>query len=113
LGLIGRVGGALKVNTSTALGNDGSDHNAPAKARLREAILRYVLQHPDVADTADGIIGWWLPLTGYEDAPDHIDAVLEEMVATNYLRAWKKPDGEFLYQCGDAADILGRRNHFA
>jgi len=83
------------------------------KAQFHETILRHVREHPDVADTADGIIGWWLPLTGYEDAPDHIDAVLEEMVATNCLRAWKKPDGEFLYQRGEAADILGRRDHFA
>ena len=108
---MGGTGGALEVTTSTALGNNvGSDHDAVARARLREAILRHVREHPDVADTADGIIGWWLPRTGYEDAPDHIDAVLEEMVARNCLRAWKKPDGEFIYQRGDAAGFeYGKR----
>ena len=102
---MGRTGGVLNVNTSTALGNVFSDDDTAAQARLRAAILRHIQEHPDVADTADGIIGWWLPRTGYEDAPDHIDAVLKDMVARNCLRAWKKPDGEFLYQRGDAAGL--------
>jgi len=99
------TGGALDVNTSTALSNVCSDDDAAAQARIREAILRHLQEHPDVADTADGIIGWWLPRTGYEDAPDHIDAVLEDMVARKRVRAWKKPDGEFLYQRGDDAGL--------
>ena len=97
------TGGVLDVNTSTALNNVICDDDTAAQARLRAAILRHVQEHPGVADTADGIVGWWLPRTGYEEAPDHIDAVLEDMVARNCLRAWKKPDGEFLYQRGDAA----------
>ena len=90
-----------------------SDDDAAAKARLRDAILRHVVEHPDAADSAAGIIGWWLPDTGYEDAPDHIDAVLEEMVVRNWLQAWKMPDGEMLYLRGDAADVSVRGNAMA
>ena len=73
---MGRTGGALKEIASIARNNNVfSDDDDAAKARLRDAILRHVGEHPDAADSAAGIIGWWLPRTGYEDAPDHIDAV--------------------------------------
>jgi hypothetical protein len=100
-----RNGGALQVNTSTALCDVFSNNDAAAKARLCEAILRHVLKHPDVADTAGGIVGWWLPHTGYEDAPDHIAAVLEDMVARDWLHALAMPDGEILYRRGGALGI--------
>ena len=98
-------GASVKANASTALYEGFSHDDAAARARLCEAILRHVRKHPDVADTADGIVGWWLPRTGYEDAPDHIAAVLEDMVARDWLRALEMPDGEILYQHGDAPDI--------
>ncbi len=56
------------------------------------------------ADTADGILGCWLPATGFEDASDHIAAVLACMVAQRRLSAWRLPDGEILYARGETAD---------
>ena len=51
------------------------------------------------------IVKWWLPHTGYEDSPRHIEAVLEEMVNKHWLRREVLPDGEILYLRGDACGI--------
>ena len=58
-----------------------------------------------VADTANAIVKWWLPHTGYEDSPRHIEAVLEDMVNKHWLRREVLPDGEILYLRGDACGI--------
>jgi len=59
------------------------------------------------ADTADGILASWLPAAGFEDAPDHIAAVLTRMVAQRRLSARRLPDGEILYARGEAANVRG------
>lgn len=75
------------------------------RARIREAILQHIHKYPLAADTADGIRACWLPGTGFEDAPDHIAAVLEDMVAKRWLQARQLPDGKILfYMRGEAPD---------
>jgi len=44
----------------------------------------------------------WLPATGFEDAPDHIAAALQDMVNKNWLQMSKLPDGELFYSRGAA-----------
>ena len=95
----------MKVNPSIASGNVFSVENAAAKAQLRDAILRHVREHPDAADTADGILKYWLPRTGCEHAQDLVAAVLQDMVNRHWLRAQALPDGEILYLRGDACSI--------
>jgi len=73
-------------------------HNdAAQRARIRKAILRYVHRYPLAADTVEGIVTRWLPRTGFECAPDHIDPVLEEMVADGLLQTRLLPDGKILF----------------
>jgi hypothetical protein len=82
--------------------------DAAQRARIREAILQYVHRYPLAADTADGILACWLPHTGFEDAPDHITAVLDEMVANRWLQARQLPDGKILfYVRAEATEGLG------
>jgi len=82
--------------------------DAAQRARIREAILQYVHRYPLAADTADGILACWLPHTGFEDAPDHITAVLDEMVANRWLQARRLPDGQILFHMrGEATDGSG------
>lgn len=77
-------------------------HDVPTQqARLCEAILRYIKKQPLAADTVEGILACWLPRTGFEDAPEHIAAVLEDMVERHQLQARQLPDGNVLYVCGD------------
>lgn len=73
-------------------------HNdAAQRARIRKAIVRYVHRYPLAADTVEGIVTLWLPRTGFECAPDHIDQVLEEMVADGLLQTRLLPDGKILF----------------
>lgn len=76
--------------------------NAAQRARIHEAILDYIRRYPLAADTAEGILACWLPHTEFEDAPDHIAAILEDMVASRSLQARQLPDGKILYARGDA-----------
>jgi hypothetical protein len=74
-----------------------ADDDAAERARLNEAIMRYVQAHPLAGDTAEGILANWVPARGYERAPDHIEAVLAQLVAARRLRATRLPDGKILY----------------
>lgn len=69
---------------------------------IEREVLAYLLQHPNAADTARGIAHWWLPRRSSADSPAAIDRALERLVAAGRLRAVKLPNGETLYQLGDA-----------
>jgi hypothetical protein len=71
--------------------------DATERTRLRDAILRYLDVHPLAADTAEGILTSWLPVRGFERAPDHIEAVLAELVTSRRLEARCLPDAKTLY----------------
>jgi hypothetical protein len=73
-------------------------HNdALQRARIHKAVLRYVHKYPLAADTVEGVVTRWLPRAGFECAPDHIDQVLEEMVADGLLQTRLLPDGKILF----------------
>jgi hypothetical protein len=73
-------------------------HASPhQKERLRSAIERHLAEHPLAADTASGILASWLPARGFEDAREHIDVALQQLVAEGWLRAHILPDGELLF----------------
>ena len=65
--------------------------------RLRKAVLEYLGRHPEASDTATGIVSWWLPATGYEDAAAHIDEVLDALVQDALMVRRLLPDGGVLY----------------
>ena len=70
------------------------------EAAVRTAILDHLRRFPHAGDTATGILGAWLPSTGYEDAINFIVAVLETMVASGELSTRDLPDGSVLYVGG-------------
>jgi hypothetical protein len=80
-----------------------------AKQRLRIAIARHVFAHPDVADTPAGIVQFWLPASGFEDAIDVIDDVLDGLVAEGVLRRRRMPDGGVVYAATGSAGHNGFR----
>jgi hypothetical protein len=74
--------------------------------RLRQAILDHVRRNPEVSDTAAGIVQWWLPARGFEQAVDVIDEVLDELVDAGALRRRRFADGVVVYS---AVPANGRR----
>jgi len=85
----------------------GRNYDA-CRARIYQAVLRYVERCPLAADTADGILLRWLPPDGFADAPDHIYAVLQALVAQGVLEATLLPDGKTLFFVRFAYATRGR-----
>jgi hypothetical protein len=73
------------------------DENNIFGCRLRQAILDHIRINPEVSDTSAGIVQWWLPSVGFEQAVDVIDEVLDELVDAGVLRRRRLADGGVVY----------------
>ena len=67
-------------------------------ARLREAILHYLQQNPNAADTVEGIMRWWLKDKQNDAAK--IEQALEQLVAEGLVETTSLVDGTTLYMRG-------------
>ena len=65
-----------------------------AVALVAERILRYFDEHPNAADTAEGIRKWWLP-PGAE-AP--VQAALDALVARGLVELVSAAGGDGIYR---------------
>ena len=71
----------------------------PLTTRAVQAeLLDYIQQHPDAADTAEGIRQWWLIRRIAAYSRDIIQASLDQMVASHALKKQSTRDGEVIYQ---------------
>jgi hypothetical protein len=66
------------------------------------AVLAYLAQHPDAADTLDGIVSWWLPKQRYETERQRIEKALNLMVERGQLCCDRLPGGTALYALNHA-----------
>jgi hypothetical protein len=64
---------------------------------IEDAVVSYLRNHPEAADTLDGIVSWWLPLQRYEIGKARIEVVLAHLVEAGILRRDQLPDGAKLY----------------
>jgi len=64
---------------------------------VESAVLAYLAQHPDAADTLDGIVSWWLPQQRYETERRRIEKALGHLVERGQLRCDCLPGGAVLY----------------
>ena len=69
--------------------------------RISEQIARYLSEHPQAADTIDGICSWWLPNASVE--PQVVRAVIDALVLRGFLQKKQLPDGTIIY-CRGAAE---------
>ncbi len=67
-------------------------------AGIAGSILRYLLEHPDAADTAEGIRAWWLQRQGATRTAGDVEAVLEEMVERGLLARIVRPGMPTVYR---------------
>jgi hypothetical protein len=72
------------------------DTGGKAAAQLEAAILDYVEQNPDAADSVDGIRLWW---SGLHDSASRDDVLhaLERLVAEGRLIKRISPDGQCIF----------------
>ena len=64
--------------------------------RLISAILLYLRAHPNAADSAEGIMQWWLPQQGSIDMND-LQQALDYLVETRAMSRTALLDGHMLY----------------
>jgi hypothetical protein len=51
-----------------------------------DAILRYLAMHPDAADSATGILQWWLKDQDIHPSPEELQEALDQLVAARLVR---------------------------
>lgn len=65
---------------------------------LETCIRRYLAANPDAADTAEGIAVWWMPPSVPHAAPEHVQRVLDRLVAAGELARVGLAGGTVLYR---------------
>lgn len=75
------------------------DMNPSHQNALVDAILAYLSNHPQAADSADGVTRWWLARDGSAPSPSDVEEALATMVERGLLRRVELPDGTVLYSC--------------
>jgi hypothetical protein len=81
----------------------GPANDADVVHEIAIAVRRYVVSHPDAADSIDGIHHWWLPPSLHEEAPALVDAAVVRLVVEGVLRRVTQEDGRVIY-----SSALGR-----
>jgi Fe2+ or Zn2+ uptake regulation protein len=81
-----------------------SDDEIVEHTNVRNAINRYFQQHPQAADTVDGIAKWWLPRFGINLPLESVLRALERMADAGELSKSEKRDGSVIY-------ALAQRKH--
>jgi hypothetical protein len=65
---------------------------------LTREILNYLLEHPDAADTPEGIALWWIQRRRYEASVKLVGLALEKLERQGSLNKAILADGTFLYR---------------
>lgn len=73
-------------------------------SELAAEIASYLRNHPDAADTVEGVAQWWLARQRYESALPRVEQALEHLVATGQATRRRTADGTVLYGCREAWD---------
>jgi len=64
---------------------------------LTREILDYFAEHPDAADTPEGIAFWWIKQQRYEASVKLVRLALDELERRGLLDKTIMADGTFLY----------------
>ena len=76
-------------------------HSTSGRSDVTEEILSYLRNHPNAADTLDGILNWWLPRQRYETEQQRIEQGLEDLVNRGLVSKKVLSDGTILYLRND------------
>jgi hypothetical protein len=65
---------------------------------IADEIARYLQDHPEAADSLDGIRQWWLPRLRLQEASAQIEEALQELLDRGVIGRQVMPDGTVLYR---------------
>lgn len=78
------------------------DESTPSDMNLLcEGILRYLREHPEAADSLEGIASWWLPASAYSQPSEAVQRALDRLVEEHRIARLHLADGRTLYQSVD------------
>lgn len=70
---------------------------APSEAELRVEILRYLLEHPDALDRAEGILAWWFSEERLRLGLAAVERVLKGLVEEGFVLARRAGGARTVY----------------
>jgi Fe2+ or Zn2+ uptake regulation protein len=73
----------------------------PDPSEICLGILRYLQDHPEAADSLDGIASWWLPQSGHSVSIESVQAALVQLVEEHRIARIHLADGRTLFQSID------------
>lgn len=82
------------------------DDSAADVAHLHNAILHYLQNNPNAADSLEGVMNWWLPKLGYEQvSAESVRQALERLIAESVVKKVTLMDGTILYKQEDGQEF--------
>lgn len=72
-----------------------------------EEIARYLREHPNAADSLEGIRQWWLLRLRVQEATAQIEEALEELLDRGVVVRQVMPDGSVLYRRAETPGTPG------
>ena len=77
--------------------------------RVMQAIRSYLSQHPDAADSEQGIAEWWLPSMHVDASVAEVAVALQHLHRTGVVERQVLPDGQVIYRrCTRPCHGIGR-----
>ena len=77
--------------------------------RIAEEIQMYLFNHPNAADTLDGIARWWLTRQRYEEATTVVKKALENLIARGSVAQSIGANDIYIYSKGEAETLSKRK----
>jgi len=68
---------------------------------LCQGILHYLQEHPEAADSLEGIAAWWLPSPTYSVTTEAVEEALVQLVSEQRIARIDLADGRTLFQSID------------
>ncbi len=65
---------------------------------VADEVMRYLAQHPEAADSAQGIQRWWLAPRQLEEPLDRVQRALDALVRKGALVRKALPDGSTVFE---------------
>ena len=60
-------------------------------------VLEHLRNHPDAADSLEGVRTWWLKRHGHAPSHDVVKSALDLLISRGWLRADAAVDGRLIY----------------